>query len=88
MYLTVTEEDIARGVPTDGSACPVARALKRELEPDYVFVSPDGIELVFETKDTGTIYLDLPATKPMTSFIDAFDSDGQVQPSRFRLLGI
>lgn len=80
MKITVTQEDIDKGLPNRCYECPVSLAVKRALGARDVSVSwtitahVDGEILKFNKTD------------PITRFVAAFDARQPVQPFEFELV--
>ena len=77
--IDVTQEDINKGIKTDVSRCPVAKALRRAIE-DAKNVSV-GNKLTFNLQGV-LYYADVPLK--ILEFINKFDSEGKkaVKPTK------
>ena len=82
LTLTVTEEDIAEGIPKDPFCCPLAEALRRLPHVWGSRVLPQGYEicLVNPNDYDGKVYL-LP--DDALDFIQRFDAGEKVKPETF-----
>jgi hypothetical protein len=79
--LSVTDDDIADGLPGQPQSCPVHLALRRRLNDGWA-VTVGRCGLVLENRDARRSFtIDLPQSA--TRFITAFDRDLPVKPSRF-----
>lgn len=76
MIIEVTQDDIDCGVPQDGCECPIARALIRAFPEQEPFVELYTIQI----NDS-----EVPTTQRIRDFIQDFDANRPVQPTRFRV---
>jgi hypothetical protein len=74
--LEIRKSDIDKGVMGDRENCPIALALKR------TFNNIDEIEVV---SSHIVLKLSIPCTKKIEDFIDKFDENGAVKPTRILL---
>ena len=78
LHVEVTQDDIERGIPEDGTSCPIAHAFRRawgrkiEFAVDYA-----SIEIYALCNHS----VELP--KEAKAFIDAFDNGVKGQPFAF-----
>lgn len=84
LTVTITAQDIARGVQSDAERCPLARALKRRLKTTY---RPDvGIsEVDLYRTSTGRLAHKRPLPAVAMNWVTAFDDGEPVEPLTFRL---
>lgn len=82
LEIVVTAEDIALGVRSDTTACPIARAAGRLFGEEY-FVSVDGEQLDLEPLERvdEALMVDLPDAA--VEFITRFDRGSDVEPKTF-----
>jgi len=82
--ISVTREDIDKGVPSDSVRCPVALAVKRALKPypkiKLSGVDWRGLEMQIDPRGgfEGEAYLYSGIGKKMSAFVEKFDETGVV----------
>lgn len=83
--VTVTKEDISKGVPRSARRCPIALALKRHGY-DKVRVGFSGIAIrrEYRYRDDFAVVTFVPSYT-VQHFITAFDGGREVKPFRMRL---
>lgn len=67
--ISVTKEDIKRGVPGNGESCPVALAIRRAINNNYVMVHTSGCF-------AGNLCYFHRFSSKQTRFIESFDTKG------------
>jgi hypothetical protein len=67
--ITVTEDDVFRGYPNSAALCPIARAIRRDLDCYLVEVYPHYAEI-------GEIRAAIP--REATAWVEAFDAEEPV----------
>lgn len=88
MRITVTQEDIDRGVRANPWWCPIAAAIRRTLYPDTVCCGPVRITDKGYVSVTGDIRLHdrlIGAEGQIGQFLSDFDSGKDVYPFSFEL---
>jgi len=87
--VSVTQDDIDKGVPHVAYACPVARAVGRAMGGDgFVLVESERIECTLQHKGFETHSWETPEV--VQKFIERFDEEGgheRVSPFEFDLPG-
>jgi hypothetical protein len=81
VYVNVTAEDIELGVRSVGTACPVARAVRRDV-PSVTYVNVD-FHCVDALVDDERVRWELPSA--VKAFMARFDRGEPVQPFAFTL---
>lgn len=84
MILVVNKRNIKMGVRGDCENCPIALALKRTFKTKDVLVGLN--EPYYVTQDNEMVNFKI--TKSMERFIERFDEEKPVKPSRFRLITV
>lgn len=80
--LDITEEDIALGRRADATCCPIARALKRQLNVSDVEVGCRTAFVRTNESESGRYSLPVRAR----TFIERFDTWGRGEPQTITLL--
>ena len=74
--INITQNDIKEGVQSSPTMCPIARAVRRALKPNDIYV--DSMNVIIGRK----VFL-LPHA--VTNFIQGYDIGLRVQPFKFTL---
>jgi hypothetical protein len=82
MKITVTKEDIQRGIRSSACSCPIARACNRQTRPTRVF----GVTMRVDTVLGGSQSFDL--SRRAQQFIARFDRKKKVKPFSFIVRGL
>lgn len=77
LHISVTQEDIDKGLPMVAACCPVARAIQRVTGDSSWRVGPMRIS------PAGPVYYDTP--REVSKFVVAFDRHLPVSPFEFDL---
>lgn len=83
MTIHVTQEDIDKGTRGSFLACPIARAVKRQVGVRWAEVSDDHIR-VADTALSGNVTR-FRTPPEAADFINDFDSEEEVEPFSFEL---
>lgn len=83
MRIQVTIDDIAKGVKGVSESCPVALAIKRQLNPEGVTVGAWNIDWYQSGKG---YWAKLPKDSKVHRFITDFDRGDLVDPFEFELI--
>lgn len=93
MIIEVKDVDIRKGVKHSLCNCPIARAVKRQLnismssleaDEDRVEVTCSGIEVY----RNNTLIAEFQGTKKMGEFVEQFDNDKKVKPGKFKVTAV
>lgn len=86
MKVTVTAEDIEKGVPSVLDACPVALAIYRAFGSDpSVGVNVDESEVYVFSEDDGSTIKFWEMPHPIGEIIAHYDNTGEMDPFGFEL---
>lgn len=85
VHVSVTQEDIDKGIPSDATACPIARALRRHFGPDDRHIDVE-VDSVIWVSDNNGVDMIATATNDVEDFVERFDNGIPVEPTEFDLM--
>ncbi len=90
MKINVTEEDIENGQPGNIQCCAIALALKRTFKTDMVEVKKDDNtnKVILQIDDDEYDHNDISKSHYITTFIEKFDIEEDVEPFIFEINNI
>src|SRR5579859_6474944 len=77
--IIVTSDDIHKGIPGDAGACPIARAIRRSIQPSpEEYLAVDGLAICIGSQN-------YKVPEAAIAFIESFDAGNPVEPFSFDL---